>query len=222
MHKLNSKHKKLTIPDYFIVFISGVPGVGKTTISYELLKRFNEFRIVEETDLIREVLRGYNDFLINEFCDNTDTPIAKIEISDHKKLLTLEEAKQQCNLMKSSFEKIVARQQRKSIPTIINGVHIVPEVLSGFALNGNVIFINLFIRDEHTLFMRLLNRDPRSYMLNHTSLIYQTNLDLHSSTSKLSKDNDSAYNNIDVTALSVNETIEEIIECINQRVKGKS
>ena len=58
MSKMNNKIEEVRIPDGFVVFISGVPGVGKTTISYELLKKRAEFRIVQETDLIREVLRG--------------------------------------------------------------------------------------------------------------------------------------------------------------------
>ena len=32
--------KSIIIPDGLIVFISGVPGMGKTTISYELLKNY--------------------------------------------------------------------------------------------------------------------------------------------------------------------------------------
>ena len=48
------------LPKDLIVFLSGVPGAGKTTLSYELLKKHNEFRLIEEeTDIIREVLRGY-------------------------------------------------------------------------------------------------------------------------------------------------------------------
>ena len=45
-----------------ILLISGVPGAGKTTISYELLKKMDYFRIVQETDILREIIRGYNDF----------------------------------------------------------------------------------------------------------------------------------------------------------------
>ena len=47
-----------------IILISGVPSAGKTTISYELLRRINCFRIVQETDILREILRGYNQFLV--------------------------------------------------------------------------------------------------------------------------------------------------------------
>ena len=67
MAKQISIIQDFTIPSGLIIFISGVPGVGKTTISYQILKRFNEFRIIEETDLIRETFRGYNDFLQAEF-----------------------------------------------------------------------------------------------------------------------------------------------------------
>lgn len=67
MRPLQTSNTIKDIPEGFIIFVSGVPGVGKTTISYELLKRFNVFRIIEETDLIREVLLGYNAFLEHEF-----------------------------------------------------------------------------------------------------------------------------------------------------------
>lgn len=34
------------IPNGFILFLSGVPGVGKTTLSYQLLKQYDGFRIM--------------------------------------------------------------------------------------------------------------------------------------------------------------------------------
>lgn len=104
-----------TIPEGLIVLISGVPGVGKTTISYELLKKFSEFRIIEETDIIREVLRGYNEFLRIKFGDQIGFLLNKVLISDHTKLLTFDEAKLQCEYMKKSIEKIICRQQRKKL-----------------------------------------------------------------------------------------------------------
>lgn len=169
--------KNHKIPNGFIVFISGVPGVGKTTISYNLLKKYNEFRIIEETDLIREILRGYNEYLIEnyKFAQNLSSDIT---ITDHKKLLTLNEAIVQCNHMKKSLEKIIERQQRKGISTIVNGVHIIPSVLNGIANNKNVIFVNLYLENEHDIYTRILNRDPNSYMLNHTDMINSTNKDL--------------------------------------------
>lgn len=147
------------IPDGLIVFICGVPGLGKTTISYELLKMFNKFRIIQETDLIREVLRGYNEYLKIEFGNQMDFVFDKIYITDHTKLLTFEEAKFQCKTMKQSFEQIIARQQRKGIATIINGVHVIPEVLCDIAENNNIIFINLYVTKEHEIYERI-SKEP--------------------------------------------------------------
>ena len=60
MEEVRSNNVEIEIPDGFIGFISGAPGVGKTTISYELSKRVCVFRIIEKTNLVREILRGYN------------------------------------------------------------------------------------------------------------------------------------------------------------------
>ncbi len=213
MAKQISIIQDFTIPSGLIIFISGVPGVGKTTISYEILKRFNEFRIIEETDLIRETLRGYNDFLQAEFGNQINFVFDKVEITDHKRLLTFKEAKMQCEFMRKSLEQIVYRQQRKSIASIINGVHVIPEMLFGIAENKNIIYINFFVSNEHEIYKRILNRDPTSYMLNYIPLIFETNKDLYLSTERISKNH--CVFNIDVTGLSINDTIDKVILCIN-------
>ena len=218
MSKNDDKMKEVKIPDGFIVFLSGVPGVGKTTISYQLLKNYMEFRIVQETDLIRETLRGYNDYLENRFGDKLSF-VDEIEIADYTKLFSYEEAKQQCIIMKKSFENIVFRQQRKGISSIINGVHIVPEVMDGLASNNNIIYVNLYINNEEEIYNRLLNRNPMTYMLNHISLIFQTNVDLNMSMHKLSQKAAHVFHTIDVTALSPEETIDKIIKCIYLRIE---
>lgn len=202
------------VPDGFIVFISGVPGVGKTTTSYELLRRCKEFRIIEETDLIREVLRGYNAYLGSQFPQLSSEIGEKIKITDHTKLLSLSEAKQQCEIMLSSFEYIVVRQQRKGIPSIINGVHVIPEILNGLANNHNIIYINLYVNSEQELYKRLVNRNSQSYMLEHIPLIFKTNVDLYCSTTNLANDTPYLFNNIDITNMSVDETLSEIIKLI--------
>lgn len=148
-----SNNIEITIPDGFIVFISGVPGVGKTIISYELLKKYNKFRIIEETDLIREILRGYNEYLTIKFGTDITFALDKINITDHNKLLSLDEAKTQCKIMKSSYEHIIKRQQRKGITSIINGVHIIPETLLNIA--ENIIFINLYVTNENKIQERI-------------------------------------------------------------------
>lgn len=204
---------ELIIPNGLIVFISGVPGVGKTTISYELLKKVEKFRIIEETDLIREVLRGYNDYLKIEFGNQVDFIFEKINITDHTKLLTFNEAKIQCKTMKKSLEHIVARQKRKGIDTIINGVHIIPEILNGISDNNNIIYINLYVTNEQEIYERISNRDSCSYMLNYVPFIFQTNKELYLSTKKATLKYPHIFN-IDVTGLSIEDTIDQIICCI--------
>lgn len=203
------------IPNGLIIFLCGVPGMGKTTISYELLKKFNKFRIIEETDLIREVLRGYNEHLKIEFGNQVDFVFDKIYITDHTKLLTFEEAKFQCKIMKRSFEQIIARQQRKGIATIINGVHVIPEVLSDIAENNNIIFINLYVTNKHEIYERISKRDSTSYMLEHIPFIFQTNTEQYLSTERISSKYRNIFN-INVTGLSVENTINRIIDCIKQ------
>lgn len=220
MSKMNNKIEEVKIPDGFVVFISGVPGVGKTTISYELLKKHMEFRIVQETDLIREVLRGYNDYLTEKFDNKIGFAFDEIEITDYTKLFNYEEAMQQCIIMKKSFENIVFRQQRKGISSIINGVHIIPEVMDGLAGNNNIIYVNLYINNEEEIYNRLLNRNPMSYMLNHVPFIFQTNVDLDMSVRKLTQKAAHVFHTIDVTSLSLEETIAEIMARIDLRVKN--
>ncbi|MEY8335006.1 AAA family ATPase [Lachnospiraceae bacterium 47-T17] len=192
--------KEYELPSDLVVLISGVPGVGKTTISYELLKKHNEFRLVEETDIIREVLRGYNDHLSSVY----QTPIDGIY--SHDIFLSYAMAKQQCKIMKNSIINIVKRQQRKGIASIINGVHIIPEELYFDLSFPNIIYINLYIDSEASLWNRLKKRNPQKYTYDCIPYLYQTNKDLNSSLLHLPKELCTIYS-INVSALTPEETI---------------
>lgn len=196
-----------------VVFISGVPGVGKTTISYEMLKRYDIFRIIQETDLIREILRGYNEYL--QSMDRArlicDTPKDEILIPSHMKVFNYEELKDQCSIMRKSIEQIVMRQQRKGITSIINGVHLVPEVLNGIAGNKKVKFINLYINSIDVLRQRLSGRDEKKYMP-YLGLSFEANCVLHESTQALSKKYPHIFRNLDVTSLNVDQATKAAIE----------
>jgi 2-phosphoglycerate kinase len=207
------------IPKGFILFISGVPGVGKTTISYELLKRFHDFRIIEETDILRDALRGYNEMLIDRYGQKIRSILNDTEIYDHTRLLSFAEAKQQCIIIKNSIENIVARQQRKGIPSIINGVHIIPEILKDLAYNPYIHFINLYVSNEAILSQRLTNRDPESYMLEHIPFIYRSNNDLYTSTKNLAASPKKSFYNIDVAFLNIDDTLAKITESIQAKLQ---
>lgn len=190
------------LPKNLIVLISGIPGVGKTTISNELLINYKYFRLVEETDVLRDILRGYNQFLSSEYKIIIDN------IYSHNKFLTYQMAKEQCRVMRQSIINIIKRQQRKEIPSIINGVHIIPEELHSYLLSSNIIYINLYIDSEEILWNRLKKRNSQKYKPEFLPLLYQTNLDLKNSIDNL-KHKIPCYN-INVSEKSVCETINEI------------
>ena len=195
--------KEYTLPQDLIILISGVPGVGKTTISNELLKNYKEFRLVEETDIIREVIRGYESFL---------TEVGKYPINNiypHNIFLSYEMAIQQCNIMKNSIINIIKRQQRKQIPSIINGVHIIPESLYTNISLPNILYIILYVDSEEALWERLKKRDSQKYTPQCIPYLYKTNLELRNSIHRIPQKS-CMLHSIDVSNLSVEDTIYNI------------
>ena len=195
--------KEYKLPENLIILISGVPGVGKTTISYELLKKYKEFRLVEETDIIREIMRGYNNYLSSEDKLSLDN------IYSHDVFLTYDMAKQQCKIMKNSIINIIKRQQRKGIASIINGVHIIPEELYFNLSFPNIIYINLYVDSKKALWNRLNKRNPQKYTYDVIPRLYQTNMDLKDSLLRIPNDLCKIYS-INVSTLTPKETISMI------------
>lgn len=197
-------NKEYALPDDLIVLISGVPGVGKTTISYELLKLYEEFRLIEETDIIREILRGYNEHL-----EKVHSISFEDTIYEHDIFLSYDMAKQQCQLMKNSIINIIKRQQRKGIPSIINGVHIIPEELYLSIKSPNILYINLYVDSEKVLWNHLKTRNPQKYKPDCIPLLYKTNIDLNNSLYHIPSNLYKVYS-INVSNLTVKDTLSTI------------
>lgn len=204
----------LDISKEIIVFISGVPSTGKSTLSYELLKKYNHFRIIEETDIMRDVLIGYNKFLISKSEVLSKNILNSYPIFDNTKVLSFEEASSQCEIMKNSITNIVLRQKRRKISTIINGVHIIPDKLKDLINEDNVLFVNLYVEDKVILQHRLFNREPTTYMLDFIDKMYSCNCQLFDETNKLIKSFPNKFININVSNISINETLKQIEEFI--------
>lgn len=192
--------REYILPQDLIIFISGIPGVGKTTISNELLNTHKEFRLVEETDIIREILRGYESYLTEVGISQCD------EIYPHEIFLSYEMAMQQCHIMKNSIINIVKRQQRKQIPSIINGVHIIPEELYAHTSFPNVLYIILYVDSEEALWKRLKNRDPQKYTYECVPVLYETNVELQNSIQRIPEKLCRLYS-INVSNLSIENTV---------------
>jgi len=202
-------NKKAKLPQDLILLISGVPGVGKTTISNELLRTYKEFRLVEETDIIREILRGYKNHLIEIGKESTD------EIYAHDVFLNYDMAKQQCSIMKNSIINIIKRQQRKQIPSIINGVHIIPEELYLYTPFSNILYIILYVESEHVLWERLKSRNAQKYKPECVPYLFKTNVELQNSIHKIPKGSCMLYS-INISRLSVEDTISKIDDIFHE------
>lgn len=197
-----------------ILFISGVPSAGKTTISYELLKTINYFRIVQETDILREIIRGYNTYLSE---DASNTLLDLTEPAPHTELLSYERAKVQCKIMKNSIVEIVKRQNRKCIPTIICGVHIIPEILYNNITGNNIKYINLYFDCEKDLYSHLKIRDHDKYGPKSLPFLFKMNSELQNNFSFMQSKNPKTFMSINVGKLTIEETVNAIIDFLQQQ-----
>lgn len=219
----------MQIPGNFILMLSGVPCVGKTTTAYNILKYQPEFRRVSELDIVRTIVRA------------TIRNIENCQYIDKKKLQTqymalfyslaerdLSDCKKQSTLLVPYVREIVARQQQRNIPTIIEGLSIIPSTyfcnnqpLKGF--EKNVFFINLFLSDEQEHFQRRYNRckergykDTENQIQKQVSIIRNSkNLELHKETLELSKSVKNVAS-IDVSNMNQDAVVSKILEIMDK------
>lgn len=197
-----------------ILLISGVPGAGKTTISYELLKKMDYFRIVQETDILREIIRGYNDYLSQSMPNiygNFEEP------ASHSELLSYDRAKKQCIIMKNSIDEIIKRQNRKCIPTIICGVHIIPEILYDTISGKNIKYINLYFDCEKDLYSHLKIRDNNKYGEKNIPFLFKMNSELRDKFFYMQSKSPETFISINVGKLTINETVNTILEFVQNK-----
>lgn len=217
------------IPKDFVLILSGVQCVGKTTTAYNILKYNPEFRRVSELDIIRTVVRTT--------IRNTNSLNEKILYQHYWPLFeTLSEAnllvaKEQSKLLIPYVKEIVERQQMRKIPTIIEGSSIIPSTYfhNNIPINGfkkNVIFVNLYLSDENEHLKRRINRcKEREYnysenMTKEQILKIRNNkiLMLHLETLELSKNANNVFS-IDVANMTQDMMVDKILHIINNYLK---
>lgn len=225
----------MNIANDTIVMLSGVSCVGKTTTAYEIIKRHSQFRRVTELDILRTVVRTvYEQIAIEE-------NLGKEQIIEKYKALfasltnsDFETAKLQSVLLIPYVKEIILRQQRRRIPTIIEGAGIIPSTffpedrpLSW--LTDSVIMINLYLSDENQHVMR---RSARSQERISHEAIEETrqlvsrarsrkNQELHLDTVRLSRIYPNVFS-IDIMNKSPQCLADTIVEYVFNYFKNRS
>ena len=157
------------IPKDAILMISGVSCVGKTTVAYEIVRNYPEFRRVSEYDLIRTIVRTAYEHLSEEAYINDES------ISKYNALFksitncNFEITKLQSEQLIPYVKEIILRQQRRRIPTIIEGTGIIP--ITYFPnnqplewLTKHVVFVNLYMsNDKEHISRRQSRSEERDY-----------------------------------------------------------
>ena len=160
----------MQVPKDAILMLSGVSCVGKTTAAYEIVKNYPEFRRVSEYDLLRTVVRTAYEYLAEEAYIDKDELISKYNaLFESITSSDLEITKLQSEQLLPYVKEIILRQQRRRIPTIIEGTGIIPSIYfpnnQPLAwLSKHVVFINLYISDEEDHISRRQSRsEERDY-----------------------------------------------------------
>lgn len=216
------------IPSDCILMLSGVPCVGKTTTAYNILKSAPEFRRVSELDIIRMIIRSvFRSLEDGEYLNKEVVQEHYAALFSSLSEKDLPEAKQQSKLLIPFIKEIVDRQQKRKIPTIIEGSSIVPSTffhnnkpIEGF--EHNVIFINLYLSDENEHIQRRIRRCIERENANGISLAQEKiskirsskNYLLHHETLELSKETNRVYS-IDTADMSQDAVVDKIMQIIH-------
>ncbi|NAY93508.1 hypothetical protein GTQ34_16495 [Muricauda sp. JGD-17] len=146
---------KVSIPLEFVLIISGMPGAGKSTLALNLVKKYSEFRSLNQMNLLRFATRYFNQDISGD--DNT--------VHIGLRFRTYEQGKEHMSKLVPPIAAFIKRQLEKKIPTIIEGVDFYPPYLALYnkeeAYFDNVLFINLYCSNEKIHYSRLVEREKQ-------------------------------------------------------------
>ena len=223
------------ISDDTILILSGIPCVGKTSVAYKIIQQYPDFRRVSEMDMVRTIIRAVLNNLINDSILAED--IIKQEYSDLFETLTVSDlntTKLQAQKLMPYVKEIILRQQRRKIPSIIEGSGIIPSLFfpNGTPvewLNSNIIFVNLYISDDneqkkrrHTRYIeRKYTSDYSEIEKREAVVMSEKNCELHTETVNLGKKFPNVFS-IDTSYISLEEIAAEIIDIVKSCFSNKS
>ena len=124
----------------FIIFIGAGAATGKSTLAWQLAQLFG-VRNVISTDMIRQIIRNENN---TPSLINAETWNAWQHIETHKKDESLYDGlKAQAKVLEPKFISLIKHLLSKGMPTIIEGIHILPDSTNIYNMipeNRHVIF----------------------------------------------------------------------------------
>ena len=221
----------IQLPNDLIIMLSGVSCVGKTTTAYNLLQEIPQLRRVSELDIIRTMARAIVKEISGLDFIGIDT---KEKINDFFNPLydsitngNFEALKRQSNIILKYIKEIVKRQQMRKIPTVIEGINIIPSLyfyndkpIDGF--QNNIVYINLFMSDIEEHKKRRLKRcKEREYTQTIQTIndkitkLAEHNFLLNKETLTLAKKHKNVFS-FDVSNKSEKEVTSKILSFISQ------
>ncbi len=146
-----------------IVLLAGVPGVGKSTLAVDLSKRLEITNIIG-TDMVREILRQTissklipelhgSSYEAHRYLKPTINPILR------KSIIGYEE---QCRYVIVGVEATIQSALFSRENTIIEGVHLAPNILSRLILEEpHIVMIMFYLEDEEEHLRRIQFRGTK-------------------------------------------------------------
>ena len=120
-----------------IILITGPPTVGKTALSHLISNKLHIKRVVD-LDTIRDVLKDREK---NPYLNCYSTTAWRITKKNPTEKEIIKSYKEYCNSLKIAVESIISSAYKFRIDTIIEGVHLIPELYSKYRKKKNFYFI---------------------------------------------------------------------------------
>jgi 2-phosphoglycerate kinase len=216
------------LPPGFIIFISGVSGVGKTTISWALARKYNIVTVLG-SELIREAIRCF----ISKDSGDSSQAIFHSSFLAHKHTSggnVTEAYIRQSKILLEPMIKVINRIRRKRRPAIITGVNLIASQLFSKIPNdtyNKVLLINLYLASKQNHIYRLRERGTQRQEPAYEADRYTENIDaireinqfLKDDAQRLSITDDQAPSN--VIFIENSGSISKAVNIIDKHLKKK-
>ena len=213
-----------TIPNDTILILTGVPCIGKTTTAYEITRRYPTFQRAVEMDIVSDTVRRV--FKQNLLEKDAPALFESITVQD------LEVTKSQAKILLPYVKELVLRQQKRKLPTVLEGAEIIPSLFFSAGkpvewINERVLFVNLYASNEqeqkNRRKARYLERNyPAEYdeIIRRESLVmWEKNERLHLETLTLASQFPNVFS-VDISNLPPTPLAEKILQIVENYFKS--